>query len=256
MSLLLVVAAASDALAIATIAIVHPMSRDALPTAAALMALAVMWAALLHMAHVRRIWIYLATSGVLSWVAFYSAGMQPALALVPIVPFLPHRSRHTGLSRAAQRAKPRRFERIFRYPVQVVLGLYGLVNGGVALGGEMPGAWAVFVSALIGRPAGMLLAIGVAVAAGLHLPARLRWREVLVVCLAASAGFTFALFVAAAVIPAGPLANQLKLGALSTGASGLVAIAVARLLHVGRFERPHRPYSQSLHSATTTLVAR
>jgi NhaA family Na+:H+ antiporter len=256
MTFLLVVAAASDALAVATIAIYHPMTRDAVPKAAALMAAALLCAALLRAAGLRKIWIYLVTSGALSWAAFYSAGMQPALALVPIVPFLPHRPRHVGLSRAAQRETPRRFERIFRYPVQVVLGLYGLVNGGVVLGGEMHGAWAVFVSAVIGRPAGMLLAIGLAVAAGLRLPVRLHWREVVVVCFAASAGFTFALFVAASLIPAGPLANELKLGALSTGASAVVAVVIARLLQVGRFEQAHPPRPQSVHSPTTRLAAR
>ncbi|HEY6893118.1 MAG TPA: Na+/H+ antiporter NhaA, partial [Rhodanobacteraceae bacterium] len=121
MSFLLVVAAVSDAVAIAAMAIAHPMSRDAFPLAFALMATALLSAALLRVSGVRAIWIYLVTSGALSWAAFHAADMQPALALVPIVPFLPHRSRHVGLSCAAQRATPRRFERIFRYPVQIVL---------------------------------------------------------------------------------------------------------------------------------------
>jgi hypothetical protein len=72
-------------------------------------------------------------------------------------------------------------------------------------------------------------------ALGLRLPVRLHWRELVVVCLAASGGFTFALFFAASVIPAGPLLNELKLGALSTGASALLALAAARVLRVGRF---------------------
>ena len=37
------------------------------------------------------------------------------------------------------------------------------------------------------------------------------------------------------LMPAGPLLNQLKLGALSTAAGALVAFAGARVLHVGRF---------------------
>lgn len=47
------------------------------------------------------------------------------------------------------------------------------------------------------------------------------------VSLAASAGFTFALFFAASVIPAGPLLNELKLGALSTAVSAVLAFAAA-----------------------------
>ena len=79
--------------------------------------------------------------------------------------------------------------------------------------------------------------IAVAIAAGHRLPLRLHWREVIVLSLAASAGFTFALFFAASVIPAGPLLNELKLGALSTAVSAVLAFAAARLLHVGRFSR-------------------
>ena len=236
---LLVMAIVSNAIAIASIVFWYP-NPETWPVAVGLMAMAIFVAAILRAAHVDRIWLYLVTSGTLSWIACYWSGIQPALALVPIVPFLPHRSRHVGLSVEAQRATPRRFEHIFKSSVQVVLLLYGLVNGGVVIGGEMPGAWAVLLAALVGRPVGILLAIALAMAAGLRLPLRLHWRELIVVSLAASAGFTFALFFAAAVIPAGPLLNELKLGALSTGVSALLAFGAARVLHVGRFARPSR----------------
>ena len=237
---LLVMAIASDAIAIASIAFWYPTTHDALPAVAALMAMAILLAAALRAWRVDRIWLYLVTSGTLSWTACYWSGIQPALALVPIVPFLPHRSRDVGLSAEAQRATPRRFEHVFKYTVQVVLLFYGLVNGGVVIGGEMPGAWAVLLAALVGRPAGILAAIALALAAGLRLPLRLHWRELIVMSLAASAGFTFALFFAASVIPAGPLLNELKLGALSTAVSAVLAFAAARLLHVGRFARKPR----------------
>ena len=109
----------------------------------------------------------------------------------------------------------------------------------------MPGAWAVLLEALAGRPAGILVLIALAVAAGLHLPTRLHWRELIVVSLAASAGFTFALFFAAAVVPAGPLLNELKLGALSTVVSAVLAFTAARLLHVGRFAGHRLPAGHS-----------
>ena len=234
-SFLIFIAVVSNAIGIASIAIWYPMSADAFPIALVLMASAILLAGLLRWARVDKIWVYLATSGTLSWLACYWSGFQPALALVPIVPFLPHRSRHVGPSAEAQRATPRRFEHIFKYAVQVILLFYGLVNGGVVIAGEMPGAWAVLLAALVGRPAGILVSIGLAVALGVRLPTRLRWREMIVVSMAASAGFTFALFFAAAAIPAGPLLNELKLGALSTAASALLALAAARVLHVGRF---------------------
>jgi NhaA family Na+:H+ antiporter len=242
---LLIIAIVSDAIAIASVALWHPATPERLPLALALMAIAISLAAALRKARVDRLWVYLVTSGTLSWIACYWSGMQPALALVPVVPFLPHRPRHVGLSAEAQRATPRRFEHIFKYTVQVVLLLYGVVNGGVVIAGEMPGAWAVLWAALVGRPLGILGAIALGMAAGLRLPVRLHWRELIVVSLAASAGFTFALFFAASVIPAGPLLNELKLGALSTVVSAVLAFAAARLLHAGRFSR--KPRSSSHH---------
>jgi len=47
----------------------------------------------------------------------------------------------------------------------------------------------------------------------------------------------FALFFAAAVMPLGPLQQQMKMGALVTIAGGGLAFAAARLLRVGRFAR-------------------
>jgi hypothetical protein len=55
------------------------------------------------------------------------------------------------------------------------------------------------------------------------------------VSLAASAGFTFALFCATSVMQPGPLLGELKLGGLATAVGAVVALTAARLLHVGRF---------------------
>ena len=231
---LLLVAIVSNALGIVSITIAFP-AADGYPAALVLMAVAVLLAAWLRASRIDRIWLYLLTSGTLSWFACYWAGIPPALALVPVVPFLPHRPRGLDLFAEARPTAPRRFEHVFRYPVQVVLLFFGLVNGGVVLTGEMPGAWAVLMAALIGRPIGILASVALSTAAGLRLPAHLRWRELIVVSLAASAGFSFALFFAASVMPPGPLLSELKLGALSTAVGALVALAAARLLHVGRF---------------------
>ena len=250
---LLVIAIVSDAIAIASTALWYPATGQAVWFAVGLMAIAILVAATLRAARVDRLWVYLLTSGTLSWIACYSSGIEPALALVPVVPLLPHRSRRVRLSPEAQRATPRRFEHIFKYAVQAVLLFYGLVNGGVVIGGDMPGAWAILLAALVGRPVGILASIALAMAAGLRLPVRLHWRELIVVSIAASGGFTFALFFAASLIPAGPLLNELKLGALSTVVSAVLAVAAARLLHVGRFlHHTRRSHQASPSHATAT----
>jgi NhaA family Na+:H+ antiporter len=255
---LLIIAIVSDFIAVAGIAIWHPTNPERLPLALALMGAAISVAAALRKARVDRLWLYLVTSGMLSWIACYWSGIQPALALVPIVPFLPHRSRHVRLSAEAQRATPRRFEHVFKHTVQVALLFYGLVNGGVVIRGEMPGAWAVLFAGLVGRPVGIVASIALGMAAGLRLPARLHWRELIVVSLATSGGFTFALFAAASVIPAGPLLSELKIGALSTIVGAVVAFAAARLLHVGRFsgKPPRWRHHPRPSHATVTSAAR
>jgi Na+/H+ antiporter NhaA len=120
--------------------------------------------------------------------------------------------------------------------VQGVLLLFGLVNAGVPVHGLETGMWAIAVAAL-GRPIGIVAAAGMGIAAGLHLPQRVGWRELVVVGCAASIGLVFALFFSTAVMSVGPLLLQMKTGALLTIMGGGLAFALARLLRVGRFAR-------------------
>jgi NhaA family Na+:H+ antiporter len=195
-------------------------------------------AALLRNAGVARYWPYF-LCGALAWWGLYQAGLHPALALVPIVPFLPHRARRGDVFADPPDDPEYRhqFEREWNHSVQAVLFLFGLVNAGVILRGYDTGTWAILAGALVGRPVGIIAAVGLAVAAGLSLPHRIGWREVIVVALATSSGFTFALIVAAGSLPAGPLLTQIKLGALATVFGAVVTIFAARILRVGRFAR-------------------
>jgi NhaA family Na+:H+ antiporter len=154
------------------------------------------------------------------------------------VPFLPHEPRPLDLFAERRDDGPvHHAEHQWNVAVQIVLFLFGLVNAGVILRGYDTGTWAVLLAALVGRPIGVIAAIGLAVVAGLHLPRRTGWREIAVVALATSSGFTFSLFVAISLIPVGAVLTQLKLGALATVAGAVLAYGVARMLAVGRFER-------------------
>jgi NhaA family Na+:H+ antiporter len=168
------------------------------------------------------------------------AGVHPALALVPIVPFLPREPRSLDLF-----ADPpdddhiHHVEHEWHEVVQLILFLFGLVNAGIVLRGYDTGTWAVLLAAIVGRPLGILVAVSLALAAGLHLPLHLRWRELVVIALATSSGFTFALFLAAGLLPVGAVLQQVGLGALATAAGAPLAFGAAWLLHVGRRRRPH-----------------
>jgi Na+:H+ antiporter, NhaA family len=188
--------------------------------------------------NVRSFWPYLVVCGTLSWIALYREGLHPAFALVPIVPFLPHEPRRLDLlADPPDDDAVHHFEHEWNTLVQGILFLFGLVNGGVLLRGYDTGTWALLLGALVGRPLGILTAVGAAVAAGWHLPRGLGWRQLLVAALASSSGFTFALFFATGILSTGPLLAQLTIGALGTAAGSLLAIGAARLFRVGRFAR-------------------
>ena len=131
------------------------------------------------------------------------------------------------------------FEHEWNGFVQGVLFLFGLVNAGVILRGYDTGTWAILLATMLGRPLGILAAVALALAAGFHLPRRVGWRELVVIAIATSSGFTFALFFATGFIPPGPVLAQIKLGALGTVIGAPLAIGAAWLLRVGRFAGNH-----------------
>lgn len=235
---LLILGLASNAAGILILAVWPAFTPDHLG-AAVLLVIAVGLAALFRRSRVRAFWPYIALCGTVSWFAFNWAGVHPALALVPIVPFLPHRPRRLNpFTDPAGNGAVRHAEREWNALAQAVLFLFGLVNAGVILRGVDTGSWAVLSAAVIGRPIGVLAAIALALAAGFRLPAHLHWKELIVIALATSSGFTFALFTATSLLPPGAVLTQIKLGALATVAGAVVACIAAWRLHVGRFAAP------------------
>jgi NhaA family Na+:H+ antiporter len=235
---LLLLAIADDAFGLVILALFYPVGELHLLSATVLMAAALGVAFALRLQRIRSFWPYIIAGGALSWIALFRGGLHPALALVPVIPFIPHAARDLGLFVEAPpgaRDPLSQFERWWRLPVQGILFLFGLVNAGVEIGTIGTGTWAVFVALLIGKPAGIGLAIAMCIAAGLHLPQRLGWKDVIVTGFAAGIGFTVALFFATAAFPPGPLLDQTKLGALISSGSAAVTGIAAALLRVGRF---------------------
>jgi NhaA family Na+:H+ antiporter len=237
---LLLLAIADDALGLVILAVFYPVRELNLLVASLLMATALIVAFGLRRAGVRNFWPYVTLGGTTSWGALFYGGLHPALALVPIVPFLPHAARDAGLFVEASpdaRDALSGFERAFKYPVQVVLFFFGFVNAGVRFGAVGAGTWAVMIAIVAGKPIGIGLAVALSVAAGLRLPSALRWTDVVVVGIAGGIGFTVALFFAVAAFPPGPILEQLKLGALASLGSAVLAVGAAAILRTGRFRR-------------------
>jgi NhaA family Na+:H+ antiporter len=249
---LLMLAIASNIVGLIVISLHSPIA-EARPAAAVLIVLAIGISASLRRAHVASVWPYVWLSGSLAWLGCYWSGLHPALALLPIVPFLAHTPRDLNVAGGAKRdshEKTDHFEHVFEYPVQVVAFLFALVNAGVLLRGFGTGTWAVLTASLIGRPVGILAAVGIAVAAGLHLPRQVGWRDLVVIALAASPGLTFGVFFATAIFPSGPLLIEAKIGAMATVAGVLLSLSAAYLLRVGRFASLAAPPPR-LHTALT-----
>jgi len=236
----LLLAIASDALGILAIALFQPVPDLHLVQGAMIMALAIGIAAVLRRARVKSFWPYLIGAGSVSWYAFFRSGVHPALALVPIMPFLPHAARDPGFfvdARPDAKDTLSHFEIVWRHPAQIALLLFGLVNAGVPIHALEPGTFGLPIATIVGKPLGVLLGAGVAIAAGLRLPHHVGWRELIVVGFAAAIGFSVALFFSAALLPPGQLRAETSMGALLSLAAAPLALLSARLLGVGRFAR-------------------
>lgn len=224
---LLLLAIADDALGLILLALFYPTGPVSLLSFAGLMVPAIASAFWLRRRRVRSFWPYLFIAGGLSWAALFLGGLHPALALVPILPFMPHAERDLGLFDPREDGLPdtmNRFEHAWKVPVQFILLLFGLVNAGVSFGSIGQGTWAVLLSLLVGKPAGILAATWLAVQVGLRVPGRLRYADVLVLGVAAGTGFTVALFFATAAFPPGRTLDEAKMGALLSFVAAPLAI--------------------------------
>jgi len=229
---LLLLAIADDALGLVILALFYPSGPLSPLVLAGLMTAAVLAAMWLRRRRTQSFWPYVIGPGALSWAALYLGGFHPALALVPIVPFMPHSAVDLGLFDAREEYRLDtldRFEHWWRTPVQFVLLFFGFANAGVPFEQIGPGTYYVVAGLLLGKPLGIVLFSSAARLVGARLPPGLRLGDLLVVGVAASIGFTVALFFATAAFPPGTLLAETKMGALFSFAAAPLAIIVARL---------------------------
>jgi NhaA family Na+:H+ antiporter len=230
---LLLLAIADDALGLIILALFYPSGPLSLPRFIVFMGLALLVARSLRRRRVRNFWIYSVIAGGLSWLALYLGGFHPALALVPILPFMPHAERDLGIFDPREHGLPdtmNRFERWWRVPVQVILFFFGLVNAGVPASSVGEGTWIVLSSLVAGKPAGILLFTFFGVALGLRAPGGLKYRDTFVLGVVAGIGFTVALFFATASFEPGRALDEAKMGALLSFVAAPLALGIGRLM--------------------------
>lgn len=180
-------------------------------------------------------WPY-AVAGCLSWYGFQQAGIHPALGLLPIVPTIPHADRAFGIFAEAEEHLHdllNTIEHGLKFPVEITLFFFGLLNAGVALQAISEPTWLVLLALLVGKPLGIfVLGWFAARVLGLGLPRGMRMADVLVLGCVAAVGFTVALFVASVAFPAGDVQDAAKMGALLSISAGVIAVIAGRLFRV------------------------
>lgn len=219
---------------------------------------------------VKNFWPYLLIGAPLCWYGLHSAGVHAALALVPVVPFMPHAERDAGLFVNAHPEEHKEgeedhghghghasdtlnmFEHFFKPIVDVGLFGFGLANAGVilntaSLGGKA--TWIIFCALLFGKTLGIVLFSAAGQAAGLSLPKPMKMKQVVVLGSVAGIGFTVALFVTSVALKQAPpeliasfkqhgTEDMLKLGALLSFGSGLVSFILSKVMGIKRLNTP------------------
>jgi Na+:H+ antiporter, NhaA family len=236
---LLLLAIADDALGLIILAAFYPVEPIE-PAWLLLACAAVAGGVFLRRRGVRSFWLYLLGPGIVSWLGFALSGLHPALSLLPIIPTLPHA--HTDLGLFMVRELRRHdslteFEHWWKNPVEVILGVFGLLNAGVVVGAIGVPTGLVLAGLLIGKPLG-IFGCGWLAARwfGLGLPSGMTERDLIVVGCAASIGFTVALFVCGVAFPLGAIQDAAKMGALLSIGGAIVTIALARALGIRRHD--------------------
>lgn len=184
-------------------------------------------------------WPYL-IAGCLSWYGFQEAGIHPALGLLPIVPTIPHADRGFGIFAEAEEHLHdllNAMEHYLKYPVEIILLFFGLLNAGVEFGAISEPTWLVMAGLLIGKPLGILLMgwVGGRLL-GFGLPEGMTMRDVFVLGCVAAIGFTVALFVATVAFDPGPVQDAAKMGALFSFAAAGMALLAGKLLGVQKVD--------------------
>ena len=135
--------------------------------------------------------------GIVLWVAVLKSGVHATLAGVLIAFCIPMRDRD-------ERSPLRELEHDLHGPVAyAILPVFAFANAGLSLAGMAisdlahPVTFGVVAGLFVGKPVGILLFVGLAVALRMvSLPKNVSWLQVLGVAFACGIGFTMSLFIA------------------------------------------------------------
>ncbi len=237
---LLLLAIADDAIGLVILAVFYPTGDLALQWLLLSVAGMVLGYVFQKVLKLSSFWWYLLIPGAMSWYAFYMSGIHPALGLVPIILCMPHAKTDLGIFAREELGRHdalNAFEHWWKNPVELILGLFSLVNAGVAMTNVGVGTWLVLSALIIGKPVGIVFFTWIAQRVfKLEIPGGMGYRHVLTIGMVAGIGFTVALFVATAAFPIPPTSpavlDAVKMGALGSFFAAVIAFVGARMMGI------------------------
>lgn len=241
---LLLLAVADDAIGLGIIAVFYPdPSHPVHPEYLGLVALGMGAAFGLRMMKVQSWVMYILIGGTLSWLGLILASLHPALALVPIVPFLPGPDHDVGLYTEEDidgdgiadhgHSALEQFEHQLKLFVDMGLFFFAFANAGVAFSSINAVTWIVLASLLVGKVLGIGAFSYVGDLLGFKLPDGMGLKHLIVAGIIAGLGLTVALFVAGEAFPGdNPFQGPAKMGAVFSAGAALLAFALGRAMGV------------------------
>jgi len=263
---LLLLAVADDAIGLGIIAVFYPDPEfPVVPSWLLLVAAGMVVAYVMRRFRVPYWPVYILIAGGLSWVGLVKSSIEPALALVVIVPFLPgpqithglfeedeYEFEHThprgaeavsdhetpaetaeGEAELHQRHAPLdHFEHQLKLPVDFGLFFFAFMNAGVAFASITQVTFIVLISLIVGKTVGITLFSWVGARLGFPLPEGMATKHLLVAAIIAGLGLTVALFVAGKAYEDPAFQDPAKMGAVLSAGAAIIALVVGRMLRV------------------------
>lgn len=161
--------------------------------------------------------------GLVTWLGFHRAGIEPALSGIPLGLLFPLEG----------------VEALHPWVAYAITPLFALVNAGISVGAldwrdkdAMTVLSGVLIGRVLGKPTGILLASLAAVKSGLcELPRGVTWRGVLVIGCLGGIGLTVPIYIAAGAFTGTPLLASAKLSLLvSAAVSALIGLFIGKIL--------------------------
>jgi len=237
-SFLLLLAIADDALGLIIIAIFYPDPLNPVQPIWLLLTLVGMAAAFFFRKKgIKSYWPYILVGGILSWTGLHNAHLHPALALVVIIPFLPHSPKEEGHlfeENEEDHSTLHQFEHQWKIFVDFGLFMFGLSNAGVEFSEIGTTTWLVFIALLVGKTIGIFGLGSIAMLLGFPLPDGMGKKELFLAGVVAALGLTVALFVAGAAFTDLKIQGAAKMGALFSAGVALLAIILGKVMRIKR----------------------